>query len=66
MIDNCQSPNPNANWRLELWKCWKWETSFCHVLTEVTISVAAQIQEMEMVRQKVYSLEQAQIGIKQR
>lgn len=28
--------------------------------------VATQLQEMEMVRQKVYSLEQTQIAIKQR
>ena len=42
------------------------EADFCHVLTQAKIAVAAQIQEMEMVRQKVYSLEQAQIGIKQR
>ena len=28
--------------------------------------VAAQMQEMEMVRQKVFSLEQAQLNMKQR
>lgn len=28
--------------------------------------VAAQVQEMEVVRQKVYNLEQTQIAIKQR
>ena len=42
------------------------EADFCHLLTQAKMSVAAQIQEMEMVRQKFYSLEQAQIGIKQR
>ena len=35
-------------------------------LTNVDDLVAAQMQEMEMVRQKVYSLEQTQHAIKQR
>lgn len=35
-------------------------------LTDVYYLVANQLQEMEMVRQKVYNLEQTQITIKQR
>ena len=35
-------------------------------LMDVNSLVAAQVQEMEVVRQKVYSLEQTQIAIKQR
>lgn len=35
-------------------------------LTDMETLVAAQLQEMEMVRQKVYNLEQTQIAIKQR
>ena len=35
-------------------------------LTDVNSLVAAQMQEMEMVRQKVYNLEQTQLAIKQR
>lgn len=36
------------------------------MLTQVGNIVAAQMQEMEMVRQKVYDLERNQIQIKQR
>lgn len=35
-------------------------------LMDIDSLVAAQVQEMEVVRQKVYSLEQTQIAIKQR
>ena len=35
-------------------------------LMDIDSLVAAQVQEMELVRQKVYSLEQTQIAIKQR
>ncbi len=35
-------------------------------LMDIDFLVAAQVQEMEVVRQKVYSLEQTQIAIKQR
>ena len=35
-------------------------------LMDIDTLVAAQVQEMEVVRQKVYSLEQTQIAIKQR
>jgi len=35
-------------------------------LTDIDHLVQAQMQEMEMVRQKVYSLEQTQLAIKQR
>ena len=35
-------------------------------LTDIYHLVTAQMQEMEMVRQKVYSLEQTQLAIKQR
>ncbi len=35
-------------------------------LMDIDSLVAAQVQEMEVVRQKVYSLEQMQITIKQR
>jgi len=35
-------------------------------LTDMDHLVQAQMQEMEMVRQKVYSLEQTQLAIKQR
>ena len=43
-----------------------------HEQVEMTLTdslesvVAAQMQEMEMVRQKVFSLEQAQLNMKQR
>ncbi len=35
-------------------------------LMDIDSLVAAQVQEMEVVRQKVYNLEQTQIAIKQR
>lgn len=35
-------------------------------LTDIEYLVTSQMQEMEMVRQKVYSLEQTQLAIKQR
>ena len=35
-------------------------------LIEANLLVATQMQEMEMVRQKVYTLEQTQMAIKQR
>ena len=36
------------------------------LLTHLEIIVGAQMQEMEIVRQKLYNLEQTQIAIKQR
>lgn len=41
-------------------------STFDERLTQAEITVAAQMQEMEMVRQKVYELERNQIAIKQR
>ena len=40
--------------------------TFDERLTQAEKLVAAQMQEMEMVRQKVYELERNQIAIKQR
>ena len=36
------------------------------LINSLNTIVAAQMQEMEMVRQKVFSLEQAQLNMKQR
>ena len=42
------------------------EIDFCRPMADIDLLVAAQMQEMEMVRQKVYSLEQTQLAIKTR
>ena len=42
------------------------ETPSYKPLMDIDYLVTAQMQEMEMVRQKVYSLEQTQLAIKQR
>ena len=41
-------------------------THFEAPLADIDYLVAAQMQEMEMVRQKVYTLEQTQVAIKNR
>ena len=38
----------------------------CRAQADIRYLVAAQMQEMEMVRQKVYTLEQTQVAIKNR
>jgi hypothetical protein len=48
------------------WRTWVEAASIKEWLTQTETTVAAQMQEMELVRQKVYELERNQIQIKQR
>ena len=59
-----------------LYKCVDWdrnlsfpivlEYSYTQDMADIDLLVTAQLNEMEMIRQKIYNLEQNQLAIKQR